>query len=112
MGMDTTPHHQTGGMKMTAKHTPGPWTIKGPSAPNRPKTDGGDYAIIADGKIIAEAIYQTDETDFQPVIANARLIAAAPDLLEALKLFVERDCSITTEEFKMGRIAIAKAEAR
>jgi len=31
-----------------SKHTPGPWTVKGPAGPDR------DTAIIADGMIVAE----------------------------------------------------------
>ena len=49
----------------------------------------------------------------QDLIANARLIAAAPDLLEALKLAVrqnEHDMLMTGEECRQCRAAIAKAE--
>jgi len=47
--------------------------------------DGGDYAIVANEQVIAEAICKTAASTFQPAEANARLIAAAPDLLAALE---------------------------
>lgn len=57
------------------KHTPGPWFIDGDDirAP-----DGDD-----DPWYVAEVITGCGPGDATP--ANARLIAAAPDLLEALK---------------------------
>ena len=71
-------------------YTPGPWTIKGPSDGKlKGIDDGGDYAIVANNQIIAEAIYRTDLTIYQPVLANAHLIAAAPDLLLTLKSVLE-----------------------
>lgn len=68
------------------RHTPGPWTCKKALTP----VDGAfDYAIAAevDGRpqVIAEAFARSGQTSFPPAEANARLIAAAPDLLEALK---------------------------
>ncbi len=60
------------------KHTPGPWTIEKHRAPN-----GGNYyrVLAQDERIVAQVIgngaieYHND----------ARLIAAAPELLEALQ---------------------------
>lgn len=73
-----------------ATHTPGPWAIKGPSTAsvdNGPtRHPGGDYGIIAAGQVIAEAFHQTDISVYQHALANARLIAAAPELLEACQL--------------------------
>jgi len=65
-------------------HTQGPWTIKGPSPGGSAMDDGGDYAILAQGEIIAEVIFMTAANTFQPAEANARLIAKAPALLAAL----------------------------
>lgn len=69
-------------------HTPGPWTTHGPSPGHqiRNMDDGGDYAIINDGKIIAEAFHRVGETRYEDAKANARLIAAAPNLLEACEI--------------------------
>ncbi len=73
------------------KHTPGIWQISGPSSGKASSDDGGDYAIYirndaGDAQIFAEVIYRTDTNTYQPVEANAKLIAAAPDLVQALIL--------------------------
>jgi len=73
---------------MNTKHTPGPWNI---SSANR-------YAVNASGRGIATAEGADDVkySDFFPpteeAAANARLIAAAPDLLAAL-MACERELS-------------------
>ncbi len=62
---------------MSTKHTPGPWIVR-----------GGFSIYAADGKTpvadacLNESVATTDE-------ANARLIAAAPDLLSCLIEMVE-----------------------
>lgn len=58
------------------KHTPGPWKC---SPLDRKQT----YVVNEAKALPQQAVYSTDE-----VLANARLIAAAPELLEALKLAV------------------------
>ena len=58
----------------TAQHTPGPWETKGTAGH---ETHGQSAVYCDDGKDIA-IVYDGD--------ANARLIAAAPELLAALKL--------------------------
>ena len=64
-----------------AKHTPGPWRITRSPKPQA-STDRRDWPQLIhynDGKYEGVlAIVQTDRAE-----ANARLIAAAPDLLEA-----------------------------
>jgi hypothetical protein len=68
-------------------HTEGPWATRRSPIPDN--TGGYDVAIVADGKVIAECFehvgYAGDGRtyDCRPVYANARLIAAAPDLLKA-----------------------------
>ena len=57
---------------MTKQHTPGPWTYEA-------EETGFAGAIVAKTGWICD--FDTD-----PSLANARLIAAAPDLLEALKV--------------------------
>lgn len=59
-------------------HTPGPWTPKFDESYN---VIGGDGATIAQCKFISFLVRRSADE----VAANARLIAAAPDLLEALK---------------------------
>ena len=94
------------------KHTPGPWKQSLPDE---------CWIIAADGTDIAETIGDYDDENVWPVMeANARLIAAAPDLLEALKRimpYANTGASVqdvyTSEqpEFIAARAAIAKAEA-
>ena len=63
------------------KHTPGPWaqfrTVNG----DRFITAEGDRGLIELATVYAEAEYQAKLPDE----ANARLIAAAPEMLEALR---------------------------
>ena len=93
-------------------HTPGPWAVTPDSF-----VMAGSRPSIGVARIITHA---------QEFVANARLIAAAPDLLEALKRmgYQGRDgwcfcCDIDGEESarhqgscKIARAAIAKAEGR
>ena len=64
---------------MKTQHTPGPWYQ---GCEEEPKS-GDIYA--EDGSLIAEAFVNGGQ---ETLVANARLIAAAPDLLEALKTLV------------------------
>ena len=61
---------------MTEKHTPGPWRVVGSEV-------WGCRFRLADGR----GTY--DEKDRRRRNANAQLIAAAPELLEAAKLALE-----------------------
>lgn len=62
-----------------SNHTPGPWTIE--------KSTRTDHHIIAGRRWIATASnhdFHPTQDENERTIANARLIAAAPDLLAAL----------------------------
>lgn len=95
------------------KHTPGPWTAD---------LDGYDYEICQGPLLIAE-LGSWPGSQGAEQIANARLIAAAPDLLEALKACeaLIHACGPMFKgiQFEAGsppalyeaRAAIAKAEA-
>lgn len=78
-------------MTATTKHTPGPWKIYQSQA-TMPRV-----IVSADGSSVADANAgfpcAEDEQD-----ANARLIAAAPDLLDALRILEE----FVTELTKAG----------
>lgn len=64
------------------KHTKGPWKIWNTGTPDNPS-----LAIVASNNhLIAQTIGENDE-------ANARLIASAPELLEACK-FAEYELSV------------------
>lgn len=96
---------------MSAKHTPGPWTAQ---------NDGRDIISIQHNNNDPGAISMTlakvtaRMTWRSQAEANARLIAAAPDLIEALKAcdeamsyMSEYDIPITLPD--MVKAAIAKA---
>ena len=70
---------------MTTKHIPGPWRVK-PNSVGGP-TVGPEGSVVADIRTYGGPHVggrQHPQTD-----ANARLIAAAPDLLEACETFAE-----------------------
>lgn len=98
----TKPLASGGGRAAVAAHTPGPWETRRAVTPDN--TGGYDWAITKDGKVLAEAFenvgYATDgETyDKRPAQANARLIAAAPELLEALEEARELVCKTWCDE--------------
>ncbi len=111
-------------MADSKKHTPGPWHVD-PKAAEESFFE--DVSILRhDGLAVAVAVHNGDIIPPEPE-ANARLIAAAPDLLEALKPFAECCDSIGREipdskdtsswtfqagDFRRARAAIAKAEGR
>ena len=86
---------------MNTKHTPGPWTIDGKNIKHY--TDNGFTKVARVGDYMAA---RNDE-------ANARLIAAAPELLEAAIAYVQadKDGNNTRSRIAMKqlRAAIAKA---
>ena len=96
---------------MTTQHTPGPWTAT------------GDLVQTADHEIDIAVMIALDVGTGKGTIysrreANARLIAAAPELLEALKrcetelrsLWKTQGVGAIFETAEQARAAIAKAE--
>lgn len=68
------------------KYTDGPLTVHGPSPGRGAFDDGGDYCIRDQhGKIIGEAIRLVGHGDDRPAEGNAKLWAAAPKMLNALR---------------------------
>jgi hypothetical protein len=99
-----------------SKHTPGPWHIDKAPTKGWPITRTGDYYI-------SSAPMRGDK--YGDEMADLHLIAAAPDLLEALKGMRKRygknqycsdpECLICKEEIAItvaADAAIAKAEGR
>ena len=69
-------------------HTPAPWVMSDPLSLDRGRVNGPVFAIHGPGWYDLALVYQdAKETpaDMRRGFANARLIAAAPDLLAALK---------------------------
>jgi hypothetical protein len=114
------------------KHTKAPWTARGDNGKynwdHDWRVDDDSAAtseavpIWADGQVIAFVVYSSNGyyRDTHPSIdANARLIAAAPDLLEALEAIVS--CSDEDMQFRcqtprdyeiktLAQAALAKAK--
>jgi hypothetical protein len=90
------------------KHTPGPWFAK--------RAGDGRYFewyVGRDGGNCSIAEDITDPVTRDPSEANAHLIAAAPDLLEALKMMMEGGLEgPTSQATETALAAIAKAEGR
>ena len=106
---------------MNTDHTPGPWT--------HDKSEGSDWGWIRDKRGVMVAVcsipegedllrHRRNKTD--PTECNARLIAAAPDLLEALKgmLFASEELAKVIKPLSSdpiivsARAAISKAEGK
>lgn len=110
--MDTKSQEATT-MKTKTTHTPGPWCYQPYNYPDQlrheiwkssdgEKIEGYRIAVIDD---------VTDGTGANRTQANARLIAAAPELLEAVKLLLPLAQS-WSKAHKAASEAIAKAEGK
>lgn len=76
------------------KHTPGPWTVQFPTS------DDPELAIVGGGRVIADMFGVSGN---QP--DNARLIAAAPELLKIVQKFVNAlntNYSASTMNYEFG----------
>ncbi len=106
--------------KLTAAHTPGPWeigtstrgyevcTIHG--VERQPTEDGlgQSWVYVFPPRVLNGEWHWPDEAE---QLANALLIAAAPDLLEALRMCLLNG-NLDEQERNLGNAAIAKAEGR
>lgn len=89
-------------MKETkAGHTPGPW-----------KDRGNGFITYANNPSLSSVICHT-ENENPDAKANARLIAAAPELLEFAYAYLSNStCTEWPELYRMAKAAIAKAEGK
>jgi hypothetical protein len=101
---------------MTAKHTPGPWSDEHLSQHERSTIIGGRLRLIKTDGVIVAFLPQWLDTpeETSEARANARLIAAAPDLLavcqeleESVEYWSEYDVPLGIAD--RIRAAIAKA---
>ena len=90
-----------------SKHTPGPWKYSTEPQPNGCPIIGAQGLMIA---MLAHTVKQADQRE--TALANARLIAAAPELLEALKLAQSIIGHPEDAHSKLIAAAIAKAEGQ
>lgn len=90
---------------MSAKHTPGPWDIE---YGNSDSSGGGQWYEVGPAKVWYS--YRSSDEEEQRAQANAHLISAAPDLLEALQVIAADSRWLSGEPtLLMARAAIAKA---
>ena len=93
-------------------HTPGPWVV-GTPGPNGCFTIGTTGGLMT--AMISHSINEKDQAD--TAIANAALIAAAPEMLAVLEMFIKNwrgsDVDWFTQCYEIERLAesaIAKAK--
>jgi hypothetical protein len=99
----------------SSKHTPGPWKWAKSRGMNAYEIHGADGSYIGDVWGVDEPVPNGIKREHQK--PNARLIAAAPEMLEALRDVLEM---IATDDLvpesvsymQQARAAIAKAEGR
>ena len=99
------------------KHTQGPWSFYTTPQPNGCPIVGSNQGLMV--CMLAHTVNQQEQR--AEALANARLIAAAPELLEALQLIVTWNRDHAQDEYgnpdraeswacvKAARAAIAKA---
>lgn len=89
----------------TNKHTPGPWAIERDHIGPRSQNDDQSYGMLIQVAYLER--YDWPEN----AEANARLIAAAPELLEALEAIINDGGKfvMTQETHRAARAAIDKA---
>lgn len=103
------------------KHTEGPWVVNFDEYDGKVSVRSGNARDLADCPIYYELVssvggrvHGASFDDYSEVEANANLIAAAPDLLEALEnltnLYYGKDQQIQAGEYaRQALAAIAKA---
>ena len=98
-----------------SKHTPGPWSVGEVSHKKQRVDIDSLHADQTVGHHTWRGLARAYGCEDMPVegtaamLANARLIAAAPELLEALKVLVENGGIGPEQMFHDARTAIAKA---
>ena len=92
------------------KHTPGPWTIKS----NINELGNCELIVKKDYSLIAETFWRLDNDtgirSHDEREANARLIAAAPALLEALEFAVDDPDDVAALDKAKAAITLATGE--
>lgn len=101
---------------MSTQHTPGPWDIEQDEPADWEFGEAHHYRVMDEGGCTVARCYQQPH-DTWTAKANARLIAAAPDLLEAAEAMVTKYDSgafdsfdAFLDSFDALRAAIAKAK--
>jgi hypothetical protein len=92
---------------MEATHSPGPWSVAEWDTRDRDGAiEAGGYQVVDAAGYLVSACTTEGATDAEE--ANVRLIAAAPDMLEALEACYAA-LHPNSDEGALARYAIAKA---
>ena len=86
--------------------TPGPWSFSTEPQPNGCPIVGARGLMVA---MLAHSVNHDDQRE--TALANARLIAAAPELLEALQAVHIDAVHLSGNEFAISRTTVAKVAA-
>ena len=96
------------------QHTPGPWLLR----PYTPCGENRGYTVTKDTGDVVIADVTTSILDPDIVAVNARLIAAAPEMLALLERLIEVDANPTADSLDItsvadeARVLLAKIEGR
>jgi hypothetical protein len=91
-----------------SKHTPGPWVIDDSNPNLVARLVNGVYEYVC---AVEPSSFSNRECNQEQEEADARLIAAAPDLLDALKDLCSDDL-LNQDKWDNARAAIARAEGK
>lgn len=95
------------------KGTPGPWVLVDGDDVLFETFSGVSIECPAKGVTVAIVGPYDYQTNYESDMSNAKLISAAPELLEALKLILsyhdDGNCVLHKEDVSMARAAINKA---
>ena len=95
-------------MTEQANHTPGPWAILYPEQkPQLVFAHGNNYELV-----VANCGMSDEGISTNAVIANARLIAAAPEMAGELKLCLRRFEALTEDCYPLGAKARRQEDIR
>ena len=90
-----------------SEHTPGPWVVD-PANPNLVARDGDVYEYICE---VAPSAFSDSTHSYDQECANARLIAAAPELLEALRKVSMNAVHVNYGECSLSYCVIREVDA-
>lgn len=91
--------------------TPGPWFVDGNHV-HQDDEAGGRWLCIAKCDQLIRYAPRTETAEYAQTVANAHLIAAAPELYEALEHILRGTLSLPRFAEDMARAALAKARGQ
>jgi hypothetical protein len=94
---------------VSALHTPGPWIVN----PFRAQVDSQRLVDGSDLLPVCQLLWPTDHRSEDETQANAYLIAAAPELLEALeRILSDEDVALSRPDYVSAHAALRARAAQ